>query len=76
MRVNWTVSWALEGKLNRGGRAGSEVLEVAVTENHRPPIGKEIVGHVPHAFGAASRDREYHTCKSRELQLSLLFEFE
>lgn len=47
----WTVSWAWKGKIARGGHVGSEVLEVAVTENHRLPIGKEIVGHVPHGFG-------------------------
>lgn len=49
--MNWTVSWAGKGKIGRGGHVGSEVLEVVVTENHRLPIGKEIVGHVPYGFG-------------------------
>jgi hypothetical protein len=47
-------------------RINSEVLKVAVTENHRSPIGKEIGGHVPYAFAAVSR-RRHCTCKSHEL---------
>lgn len=51
MGINQTVSWGWKGKIGRGGHVGSEVLEVVVTENHRLPIGKEIVGHVPYGFG-------------------------